>query len=308
MTTKIIDPHIHLFALKDGDYHWLKSENPPFWPDKSIIQRDFTIDNLTFNLPDDSSRALPVKLSGLVHIEAGFDNEKPSREIEYIEKIASQKLATIGSINLLEPPAHFKITLHSLLKFSSCVGVRDILDEQAFQLLSSKDVQTNFNELNKVQGCIFELQLQLAEENSINVMPLLSKTIAQNKQLSFIINHAGFPPKANQCQQWQLWQENINILAQFDNVYIKCSGMEMVDRQYQMVWFNDIIKFCLTRFSSDRVMLASNFPLCLFSKASYSDYWQDILACDFIKQLDKTAKDALLHKNALQIYFQGQES
>jgi predicted TIM-barrel fold metal-dependent hydrolase len=304
MTINIIDPHLHFFSLKHGYYHWLKPENPPFWPDKSIIHRDFLLDDLLVTLRDDLNSTLPIKLSGLVHIEAGFDNERPEREIGYIENLGFQKSATIASINLLAPTSCFKNQLAVLLEFSSFVGVRHILDEQAYQLLSSKNVQNNFRELNKVPYCIFELQLPLCNENIINVMPLLCETIAENNQLSFIINHAGFPPRAFENQQRDLWQKNIRALAQFNNVYIKCSGMEMVDRQYDMAWFSDITQFCLASFSHQRVMLASNFPLCLFSKASYVSYWQDILNSCFFKQLDGKKKQALLHNNALKIYFQ----
>ncbi len=305
MTINIIDPHLHFFSLKHGDYHWLKPENPPFWPDKSIIHRDFLLNDLLVNLRGDLNSDLPIKLDGLVHIEAGFDNENPTREIEYIENLGFQKSATIASINLLAPSSYFKTQLALLLKLSSFVGVRHILDEQAFQLLSSTNVQNNFHELNKVPRCIFELQLPLCNENIIFAMPLLIKTIAENNQLSFIINHAGFPPKANKNRQWELWQKNIRALAQFNNVFIKCSGMEMVDRQYDMAWFSDVAQFCLASFSHQRVMLASNFPLCLFSKASYVSYWQDILNSYFFKQLDEEKKQALIHNNALKIYFQG---
>ena len=44
---KIIDPHLHLFDLKQGDYHWLKEENPPFWPDKHLIKKSFKETDLT---------------------------------------------------------------------------------------------------------------------------------------------------------------------------------------------------------------------------------------------------------------------
>ena len=78
MTINIIDPHIHLFDLSQGDYHWLKSQNPPSWPDKVIIERNFDLDDLTnslaINLTNDGDYndelIGEVSLSGFVHIEA----------------------------------------------------------------------------------------------------------------------------------------------------------------------------------------------------------------------------------------------
>ncbi len=294
MTVKIIDPHIHLFSRKAGDYHWLKSDNPPFWSDKKIIQRDFT--------PHDLTLSKGMMLEGFVHIEAGFDNNKPWRELDYIEELASENARTIAAINLVDSPADFKIKLAKVLSYSSLVGVRHILDEQALSILSESNTQANFSQLNEIAHLIFELQLPLAEESSNEVMSLLTKTIADNNQLRFIINHAGFPPRDPHGKQWKLWQKNITALAQYPNVFIKCSGMEMIDRQYSLAWFSDVANFCLLSFSQYRTMLASNFPLCLFSKESYNAYWQDILASNFIKQLDTKEKSALLYHNALRIY------
>ena len=75
---KIIDPHLHLFDLKQGDYHWLKADNPPNWPDKNVI-------NNTFD-EQDLSLSPPLSLAGFVHIEAGFDNLQPWRELNYLQK------------------------------------------------------------------------------------------------------------------------------------------------------------------------------------------------------------------------------
>ena len=346
MTINIIAPHLHLFDRTLGDYHWLKTENPPFWPDKEIIQRDFSITDLM----DNSAPNRAINLSGFVHIEAGFDNDSPWRELAYIEGLAIEglateslgiesisgdslandnlkplKLRTVAAIDLLASPAQFNSTLQKLQQHSSLIGVRHILDEQALFILSNQNAQDNlaqlnafnlntFNintlNLNKSTGFIFELQLPLAAEVSNKFMPLLKQTIANNSQLSFIINHAGFPPTDINSSAWHQWQSNITELAKYSNVFVKCSGMEMVDRQYKMSWFSTVTSFCISEFSLERVMLASNFPLCLLgdkvgnelSKQSYQGYWQDILESTLIKQCSEKEKSALLYDNALKIY------
>ncbi|GAW94796.1 MULTISPECIES: amidohydrolase family protein [Colwellia] len=319
MTINIIDPHLHLFNRSLGDYHWLNSENPPFWPDKSLLQRDFTIkdlaiDNLTSSLTQDK-----IKLAGFVHIEAGFDNTKPWRELEYLDNLAMEsgsckKSRTVASINLLTTPLDFNQTLDKLQQHASMIGVRHILDEQAYSTLANHNTQRNFARLNEVTGLVFELQLSLADESAKDVMPLLRQTIANNSQLSFIINHAGFPPTEINSDAWRLWQKHITTLAKYANVFIKCSGWEMTDRQYKMSWFSAVSNFCIGAFSIERVMLASNFPLCLLGNKlankvgkklgnkSYQDYWRDILESTLIKQCSKKEKNALLYDNALKIY------
>lgn len=313
-TVNIIDPHLHLFNRSLGDYHWLNRQNPPFWPDKHLLQQDFTIEDLNSVLANSE-----IKLAGFVHIEAGFDNARAWREVEYIESLYCQPNKTIAGIDLLAPVADFQARLQKLQQYRSLIGARHILDEQALNVLNNVNAQQNFAYLNTIADFIFELQLPLADESAIKVMPLLTQTIATNKQLRFIINHAGFAPAlttatatkkamlsasqapANQAS-WQLWQKHIYELANYPNVLIKCSGWEMTDRHYQLSWFGEVTRFCIDSFSIDRVMLASNFPLCLLSKASYASYWQDILASPLIKACNEHEKSALLYHNALNIY------
>jgi L-fuconolactonase len=338
MTINIIDPHLHLFSRSRGHYYWLKSENPPFWPDKYLLQQDFSLEDLNNSLENEE-----IKLTGFVHIEAGFDNAQPWRELEYlndltIESLPCQKNRTIASIDLLAPPEHFQKSLQQSQQYQSLIGVRHILDEQAYTILSNHNVQENFVSLNKVSNFIFELQLPLADESSIKVMPLLLQTIDKNKQLRFIINHAGFPPVDISNDAFRLWEQNIQELAKRANIFIKCSGWEMVERQYDMSWFSEVTNFCLNTFSIERVMLASNFPLCLLGRElgrelgkelgrelgrelgkkvgrtpskeldsklghkSYASYWQDILKSSVIKQCSNNEKNALLYDNAFRIY------
>ena len=314
MIVNIIDPHLHLFDLSRGDYHWLKIQNPPFWPDKAQIQKDFKMEELNGSLHANNK----IKLAGFVHIEAGFDNTQPWRELEFIESIPCQSNRTVASIDLLATPEHFQVTLQKLQQHQSLIGARHILDEQAATILSNKNAQQNFALLNEITDFIFELQLPLADESASNVMPILSQTITTNSQLRFVINHAGFPPKRASRDinnhAWHLWQQHISKLANYPNVFIKCSGWEMTDRQYAMSWFSQVTQYCIHEFSSERVMLASNFPLCLLGKEinkavdkklsnkSYVSYWQDIIKSTVIEQCSKNEKSALLYSNALRIY------
>jgi len=312
MTVNILDPHIHLFDRSRGDYHWLKPENPPFWQDKSVIQRDFAIEDLTTSFSKNDN----ISLAGFIHIEAGFDNDKPWRELEWLEslplnslaneKFTTKKFRTIANIDLLASSKDFESTVKKLQSHNSLIGVRHILDDDAFDILSSQQAQHNFTYLNEITDFIFELQLPLADETSTRVMALLKQLIAKNNQLRFVINHAAFPPKVAPKESyntaWTLWKKNITELAQYSNVFIKCSGMEMVDRQYDMSWFSQITSHCINQFSIERVMIASNFPLCLFSKQTYRNYWQDIIESTVIKHCTEKQKNALLYGNALRIY------
>ena len=260
---RIIDPHLHLFDLSKGDYQWLQAENPPYWPDKATIARDFSYHDIVLEAP--------LSLAGFVHIEAGFDNQAPWREIAWLEETLhpsyQSAFKSVATIDLSADLTVFENNLAKLASFTSIVGVRHILDNEAFTLLSQADIIAKFNALTAL-NFHFELQLSLADLASIN---LLVSILEQVPQLRVIINHAGWP--STNLSAKQSWQQGMQQLARFANVAIKCSGWEMVERSYQATWQQQVIAFAVDCFGENRVMLASNFPLTLFS-TSYQGLWQ----------------------------------
>jgi predicted TIM-barrel fold metal-dependent hydrolase len=293
---KIVDPHLHLFDLNQGDYHWLKSNNPPFWPDKHKINNSFNEQDLRL--------AEPLELAGFIHIEAGFNNVKPCQEISYLEASCLKPFHSIAAVDLLASPSQFIDTLETLLNYRSMVGVRHILDDEAQNILTNKQALINFEKLN-LHNLIFETQLPLATHNDNNqhhTLNALSNVIESNRNITFIINHAGFPPRQVNSLAWQHWQRNLGILASYPNTVIKCSGWEMTDRKFDTHWFSNCLSTCIEIFSLERVMLASNFPLCLFSHQNYEKYWQNIIKADVMNQYNRRQKNALFCNNALKYY------
>jgi len=291
---KIIDPHLHLFDLTQGNYHWLKADAPPFWPNKSIINKSFSEQDLALNSP--------LTLAGFIHIEAGFDNERPWRELAALEQSCHQPFRAIATIDLTANEAAFKQALTQLIGYDSFVGVRHILDEQVANLLADSQVQRNIsvlNEMAKHRHLIFETQLTLSVDTPIKALCQLFKN---NPNIVFIINHAGFPPNDINSLAWQHWQQSLQALATFEQVAIKCSGWEMRAADYSADWLNTVLTTIYTIFGANKIMLASNFPLCLFSHNNYHDYWHAILASTFFQSLNEQQKSAISYDNALHWY------
>ena len=280
MTRPVIDPHLHLFNLTGGQYAWLRPGNPPHWPDKGRICRDFGEADL--RLDDD------LTLAGFVHIEAGFDNQAPWREVAWLEQHCRRPFRSIGGVNLLDPA--FDKTLERLAAYRSVVGARDILDDRAADVLTEPQVQRNLG-LMAARGWLFEAQLSLADLAGVNA---LCDTLTAHPDLRVVINHGGFPPVE---APWR-WLQGVQRLAAFDRCAIKCSGWEMTDRQWQSAWARDRLADILRHFGRERVMLASNFPLCTFSY-SYSDYWS---VCRSALGLSGLQFAALSHETAARWY------
>jgi len=283
-TIQIVDPHIHLFDLAQGDYQWLLANNPPFWPDKHKISKSFS--------EQDISLRTTLTLTGFIHIEAGFDNERPWREVAWLEQNCKLPFRAVAAVDLTLNEVGFKLLVEKLVQYQSVVGVRHILDEDALDLLSNAQVIENFMCLND-KGLNFEVQMPFDDTSSVKA---LLNIIDKNKNISFIINHAGFPPVNVQSSQGLEWQRNLAQVAQYKNVAIKCSGWEMIDRKYNLDWLKEVVELCIAVFSTTRVMLASNFPLVLFSQ-QYQAYWQLLN-----EQLDVEYRQALFKDNAQHWY------
>lgn len=276
---KFIDPHIHLFDLSLGEYQWLKPENPPFWSDKNSINKNFSENDINLLAGDTM-----IELAGFVHIEAGFNNESPWQEIQWLEQSCKGDFRAVASIDLTLSPKYFLNQIDKLLNYQSVVGCRHILDDTATDILNHNNTRINLKVLSD-NNLHFELQMPLSKLTAVGILKGILKELPD---LSIIINHGGSPPyfineeeeniaslkKQNiQSSEFTDWLTGLEILSEFEHCAIKCSGWEMTNRHYKVKWCEQIIHHCITTFGINRVMLSSNFPLCLFSK-SYSDVWQ----------------------------------
>lgn len=300
---KIIDPHIHLFDLQLGQYAWLKSDNAPFWPDKNVIQHNFSQQDLVVNEEHE--------IAGFVHIEAGFNNDSPKDEILWLESVVTKPFKSVAFIDLTLSVVKFEQALNDLIQCKSVTGVRHILDGDAFEVLSLPQVKSNFAYLAK-HNLSFDLQMQLNELKSVELLLTLLTPIPT---LKVILNHAGWPPLTDSAELLTQsdWYAALKQLAALPQCAVKCSGWEMIDRQYDALsvlsaelaekytWQAQVLRLCLEAFGQDRVMLASNFPLCLFH-SSYQDYWDNVI--NTLAQLGLSAqkKQALVFNNACSWY------
>ncbi len=303
MTVKIIDPHIHLFDLQEGEYQWLKLANEPFWPDKSKISQSYS--------DADIQTQNSFEIAGYVHIEAGFDNNKGHLEIANIAKRATLAHRSIGCIDITLEPTDFMIELGTQAQHKSAVGIRHLLEETeldsklVLSILENINSYINLSFLESHNG-IFELQFDVNNrEHVVQVFTFFSRF----SKLKIVLNHAGFAPLAfdpndEANPDFEDWKINIQLLAKLPNITVKCSGFEMIDREYSAEHVKTVIAHCIDAFGVDKVMLASNFPLCELS-LSYEDYWLQLLT--IAEQLaeehsSNPTKKALCYDNAFRIY------
>jgi len=304
---KILDPHLHFFDLSKGKYAWLKPQNPPFWPDKHIIARNMMPGQIVLN-----DR---FNFVGGVHIEAGFDNGEPQKELHCLESDIYNltphfHFKSIAYINLLKSQNDFQLQMENLMISPTFVGVRCIFDDIMLDVSRQSKVLDNMKFLEKM-GIIFEFQISVCDDVSTNALINLVSAVPE---LCVVINHAGLPPLSSLSSisipgntessnkygssLWVSWKQNLAFFAKLPNCFIKCSGFEMQDRNYTREHVLKVISFVHTLFGNERLMLASNFPLTLLS-TSYSHYWQLLHDCAESAGL---SSEQLMYSNAKRIY------
>lgn len=257
---KIVDGHLHLFALDAGDYHWLKPQHPPQWQDKQVIA--VPSDERSLHLTNGHT------LAGYVHVEAGFDNERPWREIRYLEQHAQLPFKSVACIDLcsVSTLSHIEV----LAGLPTVVGLRHILDEQAAPILAHPKTKHGLKRCSEY-GLSFDAQLDIGDGNAVKALLNILDAIPT---LNVIINHVGAALIATDttAKYVKQWEANMQALAQCARVAVKLSGWEMHHRDWQWRNAQKIVAQTVAIFGSERVMLTSNFPLSNW-RCSYNELW-----------------------------------
>ncbi|GAA71799.1 amidohydrolase [Pseudoalteromonas sp. BSi20439] len=277
MSTKIIDPHLHFFNLLEGQYTWLQGANPPAWSNLDKIKQPISVAELI--------KSTDFELVGLVHIEAGFDNNQPVKELNWLAKhIKTIPYKAISFATINQPNNAFKLALQQL-EHCSLVGIRDITEGHDAERLLSPQCLDNLRHLSQLK-LHFEAQFEV---ENLNITERLISYANQVSDLQIIINHTGL------AHNLANWTAAIELLAKQPNVAIKFSGFEllMLNSEQQSQCFKHILK----HFGMQRVMFASNFPVCQIN-INYNELWQHYRTlCD-----DTIIWQHLSYKNAARLY------
>jgi predicted TIM-barrel fold metal-dependent hydrolase len=273
---KIIDPHLHLFDLAQGQYHWLVGDHPPPWPNLDKIRQNHGIDDLKLER---------FELSGFVHIEAGFDNQEPSKELYWLSSVVKQPpYKAVAYLDITQPQTQFSEQLKQLRQAPNFIGIRDITEREDAKRLLHPNVKPNLTQLAH-NGLLFEAQFELHQQDIATQFAQVCNSLSE---LSVVINHSGF------IQSQTNWQSGLACMAQCHNVVIKYSGQEHVDSPLDA---KKLLHILLNEFGEQRVMFASNYPVCLI-RSDYQHVWQAYyLLCD-----DNALWQKLSYENAKRVY------
>jgi L-fuconolactonase len=117
--------------------------------------------------------------------------------------------------------------------------------------------------------------------------------------LMHVIDHLGKPAASR--GEWEPWASLMRRASQLPNVYVKLSGFlnaaTLANATAEQ--FRPYVDFVLEHFGAQRVMVASNWPVCLLG-ADYAGTWSQTL--DLIAGLDDAGRADVLGGTATRFY------
>lgn len=285
---KIIDTHFHEFDISRFHVLWL-SDVPKM--NRRIMLSEF----------EELCKSDQYDIFGCVHVELDAIPEEKVLENDYFCELAEKRSDFVKSVvlyaDLLSPNMEEFLSCYRGKKTVS--GVRYLLHENRTppKLCLEKQFVENIRKLGQL-GLNFEACMRSGEMLDLYELAKICP------ETTIILNHMGLPSvdawhNSENQEEITLWKTGIEKLGELENVVCKISGLS----SDEVPKIKPLIHFCLDKFGIDRVMFATNFPVCDLTMDSDrgAPRWTQALLAIF---MDKTPheKDKFFYQNALKYY------
>jgi L-fuconolactonase len=271
-----IDSHQHFWNYNENDFPWLKNG-------LEMLRRDFRPENLKEELDQNG-------FSGSVAVQARQSVEETrwllslSRQYSYIK-------AVVGWIDLQSEKVE-----ENLIEFAGekkFAGVRHLIqDEKDMNFMLRKEFQQGISYLQDY-GLTYDLLIYPKH------LKAASQLVKKFPDLKFVVDHLAKPAIREGITD--PWARDIKTLAKNENVYCKLSGMvtEADWTNWKPDDFKPYLDVVLDSFGPDRIMIGSDWPVCLVA-GTYGSVVQLVL--DFIKQCSESEQEMILRDTCMTFY------
>lgn len=254
----IVDAHVHLWDLTRIRYPWLTPPLPSgIAGDVSPIAHTYLLDDYLRDAATGGSGVAKI-----VHVEAGADPADSLEETRWLQSIADARgmpQAIVAHTELERPGAPARLEQHAA--HPNVRGIRQILNWHPDpaktytprDLLQDERWLEGFARLERL-GLSFDLQIYPAQ------MPAAAALASRHSGTRIILNHTGMPVEKDPAGI-ESWRRGMRVLAAQPNVAVKISGLAMLDWHWSVASLRPLVLETLEIFSSERVMIASNFPV-----------------------------------------------
>lgn len=270
-----IDSHQHFW-----EYDPVRDE----WMDDSmeVLKQDFMPKDLEPHLTD-------AGFDGSIAVQA----DQSERETNFLLNLADEHdfikgvvgWVDLKSSNLEQQLVHFD-------QFEKLKGFRHILQGEPTGTMLDDQFISGINKLQKTRFrydiLIFENQLQDC-----------IRFVEHFPEMPFVVDHIAKPVIKE--SSFENWAVSMKKLADFPNVHVKLSGMvtEANWDHWQTKDFTPYLETCLEHFGTDRLMIGSDWPVCLLA----AEYEEAIgIVKDFLDGMSQTEYDNVMGKTAANFY------
>ena len=289
LAAPIIDTHQHLWDLDKYHLPWLDRARP-------LLKRNYST-------ADYLRAAAGLNVTQAMYMEVAVAAEQQAAEADEIIALCQNKSTpTVAAVIGGQPDtAGFReyITRYKANPFVK--GVRSPFPN---------DGATNaqFHASLKLLG---ELAMSYDLLLDSSMLPQAVQAVDACRETRFILDHCGnastrfFAPASaadeNVQKRKRVWQDGIAALADRKDVICKISGVAESGSPEDATLENiaPIVNYCLDRFGPDRVIFASNWPVCL--KAITFAKWVE-LAREITRDRGDAFQQKLFHDNARHFY------
>lgn len=291
---KIVDAHFHLWDLELNYYPWLSDgDRPSVVGDYTALRRSYRIGDFLADIGD-------LDVIAAVHIQAEHDPRDHVRETRWLQGVAEAPAsrglpqAIVANADLADPEAERVLEAHAA--FANVRGIRQAVhrrlnEHPPYDPLKDPAWLKAFPLLRRY-GLTFDLQLFPHQVDDAVAL------IRDNPDTVFVLTHCAMPLWPDRDSR-ALWRANLVKLAAFPNVSVKLSGFGLWDPKWTAVSIAPMVRLLIDRFSVERCMLASNFPVESLARG-YRAVWDAYDKLFAAWSADE--RHALFCANALRIY------
>ncbi len=274
--TMKIDAHQHFWKYNPAHQVWMTDQ-------MQILKRDYLPEEL-------ESQFAALGFDGTIAVQA----RQSVAETAWLLQLAGEHdfiQGVVGWVDLRSPL--LRDQLEQFGNHPKLVGVRHVVhDEPDDNFMLRPEFRRGLAQLREFN---LTYDLLLFPKH----LPVAVKLVQEFPDQPFVLDHIAKPQIAE--KQFAPWQENLAALAQSPNVGCKLSGMvtEAKWRQWQPDDFHRYLDIVIEAFGTGRVMIGSDWPVCLLS----GDYGSTMnVVTDYVQQFPASVRADILGGNCARFY------
>jgi L-fuconolactonase len=276
LVVKRIDAHQHFWEFDPIRDSWIKDE-------MAAIRKDF--------FPDDLKPLVQQNgFEGCVAVQAS----QSEKETEFLISLAKQHhfiKGVVGWVDLQSGNVEERLTYYK--SFPVVKGFRHVLQGEPQRDLMLKP---NFKKgIAALQQHNFTYDILIFPDQ----LKFSTELVALFPEQKFIIDHIA-KPYINRKEIAE-WKNDIEKIAQYQNVYCKISGMvtEADWKHWKKEDFKPYLDVIVNAFGPSRIVFGSDWPVCLVA-ASYAEVVH--IVKDYFSSFTKEEQDQFFGLNSIRFY------